>query len=99
MPCDRVDLGGGNHAIVCGPKARALKCYVCGAPAPYLCDFRLSSPHQITHVKTCDRPMCDRHRMNVAANVDYCVEHGEREAISVDGAASGQGGLFPKDAA
>lgn len=98
-PCSRIDLGGGIHAIVCGPKQRERKCYVCGAPAPYLCDFRLSSPHQVTHVKTCDKPVCERHRMSVAPNVDYCPDHAEREAIATDGAPRGQGGLFPKDAA
>jgi len=51
-----------------------LKCYICGKPADYLCDYVLEIGLQNP---TCDRPMCNEHRVKVAEGIDYCREHSE----------------------
>lgn len=51
-------------------------CYICGATAPFLCDYPMNGG-------TCDRAMCDRHRFKPrpafgrpdTADIDYCQEH------------------------
>lgn len=48
----------------------------CGRPAPYLCD----APVDVTfgrkaQARTCDAPMCERHRTNVGPNRDLCWKH------------------------
>ena len=69
---DRV-MEDGTRMILCHSGKRPKeKCYVCGKPAPYLCDyvleFGLENP-------TCDRPMCAEHRVKIGPNIDYCKEH------------------------
>ncbi len=45
------------------------KCIECGQPAPYLCDFPVGTG------KTCDKPLCGKHRRKVSRRVDYCLDH------------------------
>jgi hypothetical protein len=40
-----------------------------------LCDFVVSPPEQITHKRTCDAPICDKHATKVGPDVDYCPDH------------------------
>jgi hypothetical protein len=40
-----------------------------------LCDFVVSPPQQITHKRTCDAPICDKHATSVGKNLDYCPDH------------------------
>lgn len=62
-----------GNMIVCGDRPKP-KCYICGKPAPFLCDyilqFSLENP-------TCDRPLCEEHRVKKGPNIDYCPEHEE----------------------
>lgn len=67
MPCQKMDLGNGNHAILCfrGQRPRA-KCD-CGNPHQYLCD----APARKGKRKTCNRKLCDGCRVKVG-ELDYC---------------------------
>lgn len=40
-----------------------------------LCDFVVSSPQIITHKRTCDAPMCDKHATSVGHDLDHCPDH------------------------
>jgi hypothetical protein len=40
-----------------------------------LCDFVLSSPQQVTHKRTCDAPICDKHATSGGKDIDYCPDH------------------------
>lgn len=76
-----------NGAIVCGHKVKAWFCGWCGKPATRLCDFpvarnaaamksfRPGKTRPRAKMTTCDAPMCDDHRKEIAANVDYCPNH------------------------
>ena len=65
-----------SHAL--GEKPQV--CYVCGDPAPFLCDW----PDKSHKSGTCDRPVCGKHRVKPVptfgkpetADLDYCMEHG-----------------------
>lgn len=63
MPCNTVDLGNGQTAIVCtrGPRKRVLRCSEagCSRPGTRLCDH----PHPIHD--TCDRLVCDDHSRTI----------------------------------
>lgn len=68
-------------------------CYVCRKPATALCDYTLgpraipaSTFDKAFSIATCDRPMCDEHRVRVghicnrskksqSDTIDYCQEH------------------------
>ena len=73
MPCATIQLPGGGYAIVHYAKPRSKKCYVCGRPAPVLCDY----PDASHKSGTCDRPCCRTHAKSVGVDRDYCREHGE----------------------
>jgi len=64
-----------GNTIICsrGPQQRC----ACGRPCTKLCDFIVSSPQQITHKKTCDKPMCDRCAVHVGPELDYCKPHAD----------------------
>jgi hypothetical protein len=65
-----VKLPDGTTAIVC-TRGHRQSCYVCGAPAPLLCDYPVTSSKS----GTCDRPFCRRHGTNQSPDVDYCLAH------------------------
>lgn len=72
MPCQVIELPDGGTMIACGRRQPRPKCYLCGKPAPYLCDyilqFDLNNP-------ICDRPLCEQHRVKRCLNIDYCPDH------------------------
>jgi hypothetical protein len=74
MSCNHVDLGDGVTAIVCS-RTKQKRCYVCGAPAPVLCDY----PVTTNKSGTCDRPCCRCHceRKRNTTDTDYCLAHAE----------------------
>jgi hypothetical protein len=74
MHCRKIKIGDAT-AFICGPRPRVPKCCVCKKPSTKLCDFRLSAPEQLTHVRTCDAPLCDEHATRVGENIDYCPVH------------------------
>lgn len=47
----------------------APKCADCPCKAPYLCDYPVGND------LTCDRRMCNNHRLNVGEGIDYCLGH------------------------
>ena len=74
--CEEREIDG-HRMILCHSGRRPEpKCYVCGRPAPYLCDyvleFGLENP-------TCDRPLCEQHRIKIGSGIDYCPEHGKKQ--------------------
>jgi hypothetical protein len=72
MPyCVNVKLPDGSTAM----SGKRKTCFLCGKPCAKLCDFVISPPEQITHKKTCDRPMCESCAINGGAELDYCPEH------------------------
>lgn len=76
MPCDVIrDKAGLVTAFVC--RSRGSKtCRYCGAASVALCDWSLTGVKQ---GKTCDIPMCAKHRNRHAdlGDVDYCRTHQE----------------------
>lgn len=77
-PCIHVHLGDGVHALVKVPKQRQTPCSFCHSrPFTKLCDFVVSSPQQVTHVRTCDRKMCDKCATSVGEDKDYCPNHNQ----------------------
>jgi hypothetical protein len=50
-----------------------------------LCDFVVSSPQVVTHKRTCDAPMCDKHAQSIGPDLDHCPDHAK------------QGEMFPKE--
>ena len=69
MHCTHVKLPDGTRAIVCTSGARKEKRCICGAPAGYLCDWKIGSG------KTCDAPICDIHAEPVAKDKHLCPAH------------------------
>jgi hypothetical protein len=62
--CASPALPGDNLEI--GPR--------CGRMAPYLCDATVETRGQKV-TRTCDAPMCERHRTNVGPDRDLCPKH------------------------
>jgi len=75
MSCVVIDIGGGRTAIACARgRSPRQRCWSCGAPASWLCDWPTEK------AKSCSRPLCEscRHR---AGPLDYCGQHkAERDA-------------------
>lgn len=78
MPCTIVKVGDAT-AIVCTRGQRRQNCRWCGSPSTKLCDARLSPLAQVTHIKTCDAPMCDVHAKRVGPDRDLCPDHAAKE--------------------
>lgn len=66
MKCSPVVVEGVS-VILCGSE-RIQACIVCQAPASYLCDWKVDGG-------TCDKPLCEKHRFNVAKGKDLCFAH------------------------
>ncbi|HYE72630.1 MAG TPA: hypothetical protein VEF04_04830 [Blastocatellia bacterium] len=59
----------GARYIWCGRDLEMPHCYRCLGFDDFLCDYPVGEE------RTCDRPMCDDHRNNVAVEIDYCDTH------------------------
>lgn len=82
-PCHWIKLEDGTVAHVRLSKQRAKRCD-CGRVRTKLCDFPLSPAAQITHRKTCDKPLCDNCAHHVPGkDVDYCGEHADILGVSL----------------
>ena len=68
MPCNTVIVGGLSATICTRGRRRIKACCVCGAPAPYGCDWKVPDG-------TCDKPLCERHTLQPAVGKDLCPEH------------------------
>lgn len=69
MPCYPIQTPGGFGFACTRGRGRLPRCYQCGKPAGWLCDFRTSKR------TTCDRPICQQHGQALAGNRDYCRDH------------------------
>lgn len=72
MSCDRIDLGGGNFAIVCSRGKRTPRCSVpgCSSPGAFQCDY----PVKGRKSGTCDAYLCTAHRRPQALDPDLFAE-------------------------
>jgi hypothetical protein len=70
MACERVDLGDGSVAIICGGRRQKRFCS-CGRNAPFLSDWKIQGKRS----RTCDRPMCAVHGKEVSPGKHLCLEH------------------------
>jgi hypothetical protein len=70
MACEVKELDG--HTIIFCSKGRKLECYYCGAYAGFLCDYVINA---VLNNSTCDRLLCDEHRVIQSEGIDYCPEH------------------------
>jgi hypothetical protein len=78
MTCERVDLGDGIVAILCGrPRRPPKSCAFCPADCAFLCDFPVGRGH------TCSLPICEKHRYPQARGIDYCPTHAARSPQAV----------------
>jgi len=70
MPCRHVQLPGGGHAILCGPRQKPKRC-PCGSgeAADLLCDWKLPAGG------TCDAELCVLCSTKPAADKDLCPTH------------------------
>ena len=78
MPCEVREFDG-HTMIVCSrpPKVKP-KCYICGKSAPWLCDYVVNwTEFNPTNNHTCDRPICEEHRIIQCQGIDYCPEHAQ----------------------
>lgn len=67
MTCQRVDLGNGVRAIVCGPTRRCK----CGKRATLECDWKVPGRKS----GTCDKPLCPACSFSPAPDKDLCLAH------------------------
>lgn len=73
MTCTPIRFPDGQTGIVCTRgRWRTPRCSValCERPGRYQCDARNGLGHG-----TCDRWLCEAHRVPAGHNVDYCPEH------------------------
>lgn len=75
MPCTPFKSADGSFiGIICSRK-NTKKCYICGSDCTTLCDYPLDNG------KTCDKPVCNKHKVNIGYDVDVCQEHANKECI------------------
>lgn len=79
MPCEpfcyRDEDGNIISGIMCSRGKRKL-CQYCGRPMTSMCDYPLPNG------KTCDAPLCDKHKTTVGHDLDVCREHNNPEDIA-----------------
>ena len=76
MTCEWVRLPQGGAAMVCRPPARRRKCQEPGCHAAGL--FQCDHP---TRRGTCDRYLCQGHRIAQGDGVDFCPKHGRQPVL------------------
>lgn len=84
MGCSKVQALTGEGKVVTGivcsrGNKRKKRCAWCGAPADYLCDG-------VSVNKTCDAPMCARHRTSMGPDRDLCPDCSgpQQELVMID---------------
>lgn len=76
-------MPNGAGAIICTGRGKTKKC-ACGRTSTKLCDFPLSPVAQVTHKRTCDKPLCDNCAHHVPGkDLDYCGEHADKLGVSL----------------
>ncbi len=66
-----VKMPGGGFAIICTRgRGHVKRCSFegCDQPGDRLCDWKAGG-------KTCDKPICRRHGLRIAKDVDFCINH------------------------
>lgn len=69
--CERIQLGDGTTAIICGVRGRKRKLCRCGRVAVALCDWKVSERKS----GTCDAPICERHSVDVTPANSHTKKH------------------------
>jgi hypothetical protein len=83
-PCHWIKMPDGTVAHLNMAKQRTKRCHKCGRASTKLCDGVVSPPEQITHKKTCDKPLCDNCAHHVPGkDLDYCGEHADKLGVSL----------------
>ena len=77
MGCEFIH-GSDGSAIICSRGRRRQLCSVglCGKDSVALCDYPLGGR---ARGKTCDSPMCERHRHRISTEIDWCEGHWHHE--------------------
>ena len=92
MSCSVIQDSELGTVIACSRgRGRRRHCFSCGNVAKYLCDApleRVRYPRK-SRSRTCDRPLCDACRIEVAPGLDLCQSH-----RSLEQAVRGQLSLF-----
>ena len=84
-----IRMEDGTVAYVRMSKRRAKKCSSCDRPSTKLCDGIVSqpeaiAPEQVTHKRTCDKPLCDYCAHHVPGkDLDYCGECADKLGLSL----------------
>ena len=87
-PCHWMNING-TVVHLNMTKRRAKKCGQCGRPSTKLCDGIVSqpeavAPEQITHKRTCDKPLCDNCAHHVPGkDLDYCGPCADKLGVSL----------------
>jgi hypothetical protein len=72
MP-SRLVKTGDSVAIICTGRTVQPRCFYCGKPSGYLCDFPVLIKGK---KKTCDRKLCEGcRRSGISKDIDFCREH------------------------
>lgn len=68
MPCYKLYNSEREHTgFLCGQLGE--HCLQCGDVAGYLCDY------PVGRGKTCDRPLCEYHAVEIGPGIHYCPTH------------------------
>lgn len=68
MPCMVYKTDTGS-VFICSSRGGRKLCAFCGRPAGYLCD------HPVGRDKTCDKAICEKCKVVVGKDLDYCPDH------------------------
>ena len=80
MHCEPfTDESGRVTGYVCGPNKRAKPCAFCGARSTHLCDGKWLVDGKKS---SCDKPICEGHRVALPGGRDYCPDCDKRSRAS-----------------
>jgi hypothetical protein len=75
VTCRVIRLANGEAVIVCSRGYDGPRCYVCGDPQAFLCDYPVTRDG---NPGTCDKRMCFRCANEVGPDRHYCNGHYRR---------------------
>jgi hypothetical protein len=92
MPCHPIHFPGGGTGIVCTAPMRRRRCGVDGCHSWWcevLCDWPVPGKGKGGKPKTCDRPVCEKHRVKLGPDLDHCWTHvqmaaGDRQVLAAE---------------
>lgn len=75
MKCTTIKLPDGGMAIACSRGRKTERCRWCErTPGVFLCDWKIGKKDSGAP-KTCDKPLCAKHALEVAPEKHICPEH------------------------